>query len=131
METVTILVCKKEIQTADKIWIGEYNDWNLSPSAQLLELPGFVAVKRELEKPDWLDLSIEEATNKGLMNQVVRGIWILEIESRTVLACFRGAENFVDKKVLDVRFVENKYNFGTEDLIPTVLRYMKQAVKSN
>lgn len=83
-ETVTIALCTEETEWHDEEII-KGDGWNIEPSDEFLGIKGRI-VSRQIDYDS--GLSDEQAKKWGIEQTRKQGFWILEIDSRTVIACF-------------------------------------------
>lgn len=132
-QTVNITVCKPGITINDKIYLGQ--DWK-KHEYSIDGYSGIVLARKEEERPDWADMveSFMKAAGKEspkIVNQIVRGFWLLEIQGRVVVACFSGAEKYLDFKYLDALPKEFEVESDGEIFRQKVIEHMEFVVAKN
>jgi hypothetical protein len=82
-------------------------------------------------RPEWLDVILtilppeERASINKIENKVVRGFWFLNLNGRTLIACFRDAEKLLNTELLDTSFGFREIEVGEQNFKEEVLEYMR------
>ena len=124
---ILIGLCKEGSKHQHDIHIDDGN-WKIY-DFEIQGFKGFVLVRQDEEKPDWLELvsAFSEINPDEIRDKIVRGLWILEIENRIVVASFEGAERYLNVFHFEGNLTPHEIEFGNSktDFHNNILAAMK------